>query len=86
MTDMHKKLMSDDVTPETTSMLPRAEFLNQSRPPSRLGVLGVDGLPPGSALLAVKRGPDAGSWFLLDRPITSAGRHPHSDIFSTMSR
>jgi pSer/pThr/pTyr-binding forkhead associated (FHA) protein len=37
-------------------------------------------LPSGSALLIVKRGPNAGSRFLLDRPVTSAGRHPDSDI------
>ncbi len=41
----------------------------------------VEGLPSGSALLVVKRGPNAGSRFLLDQPITSAGRHPNSDIF-----
>jgi pSer/pThr/pTyr-binding forkhead associated (FHA) protein len=35
----------------------------------------------GSALLVVKRGPNAGSRFLLDQPTTSAGRHPDSDIF-----
>jgi pSer/pThr/pTyr-binding forkhead associated (FHA) protein len=29
----------------------------------------------------VKRGPNAGSRFLLDRASTSAGRHPDSDIF-----
>ena len=29
----------------------------------------------------VKRGPNAGSRFLLDRSTTSAGRHPDSDIF-----
>lgn len=40
----------------------------------------VEGLPSGSALLIVKRGPNAGSRFLLDRPVTSAGRHPDSDI------
>ena len=40
----------------------------------------VEGLPSGSALLVVKRGPNAGSRFLLDRPVTSAGRHPDSDI------
>ncbi|EUA35508.1 oxoglutarate dehydrogenase inhibitor [Mycobacterium xenopi 3993] len=39
------------------------------------------GLPAGSALLVVKRGPNAGSRFLLDQPTTSAGRHPDSDIF-----
>ena len=27
------------------------------------------------------RGPNAGSQFLLDQPVTSAGRHPDSDIF-----
>jgi pSer/pThr/pTyr-binding forkhead associated (FHA) protein len=37
-------------------------------------------LPRGSALLVVKRGPNAGSRFLLDQPVTSAGRHPDSDI------
>jgi FHA domain len=38
-------------------------------------------LPQGSALLVVKRGPNAGSRFLLDQPTTTAGRHPNSDIF-----
>ena len=32
-------------------------------------------------MLVVKRGPNAGSRFLLDQPTTSAGRHPDSDIF-----
>jgi pSer/pThr/pTyr-binding forkhead associated (FHA) protein len=45
------------------------------------GVGEVEGLPSGSALLVVKRGPNAGSRFLLDQPVTSAGRHPDSDIF-----
>lgn len=41
----------------------------------------VDGPPSGSALLIVKRGPNAGSRFLLDQPVTSAGRHPGSDLY-----
>ncbi len=41
----------------------------------------LDALPPGSALLVVKRGPNAGSRFLLDADTTTAGRHPDSDIF-----
>src|SRR4051812_12002444 len=41
----------------------------------------VDSLPGGSALLVVKRGPNAGSRFLLGRGVTTAGRHPDSDIF-----
>ena len=43
-------------------------------------VSAVEGLPTGSALLVVKHGPNAGARFLLDRPITSAGRHAGSDI------
>ena len=35
----------------------------------------------GTALLVVKRGPNAGSRFLLDSDVTTAGRHPESDIF-----
>ena len=42
---------------------------------------GGESLPPGSALLVVKRGPNAGSRFLLDAETTTAGRHPESDIF-----
>jgi hypothetical protein len=38
-------------------------------------------LPPGTGLLVVLRGPNAGSRFLLDAEFTSAGRHPDSDIF-----
>lgn len=38
-------------------------------------------LPPGSALLVVKRGPNAGSRFALTADVVSAGRHPESDIY-----
>ena len=44
-------------------------------------VVGLDGLSAGSALLVVKRGPNAGSRFQLDRDKITAGRHPESDIF-----
>jgi len=67
--------------PETTSVF-RADFLSEAEPPAQdPGVSGVDALPEGAALLVVKRGPNAGSRFLLDRAVTSAGRHPDSDIF-----
>jgi pSer/pThr/pTyr-binding forkhead associated (FHA) protein len=67
--------------PETTSVF-RADFLaDAEQPVAEQPVSGIDALPPGSALLVVKRGPNAGSRFLLDRPTTSAGRHPDSDIF-----
>ncbi|MHB8511441.1 MAG: FHA domain-containing protein [Actinomycetota bacterium] len=41
----------------------------------------VDSLTPGQALLLIQRGSGAGSSFLLDKPIVSAGRNPSSDIF-----
>ena len=41
----------------------------------------VDALPPGSAMLVVQKGPSAGSRFLLDQDVVSAGRHPESEIF-----
>src|SRR5436305_2608009 len=36
----------------------------------------AESLPAGTALLVVKRGPNAGSRFLLDKELTSGGRHP----------
>lgn len=41
----------------------------------------VAALPSGSALLIVRRGPNAGARFLLDRDTTIAGRHPDAEIF-----
>ena len=43
--------------------------------------LPLDELEPGQALVVVRRGPNAGSNFLIDKDVTSAGRHPESDIF-----
>ncbi|WP_430332633.1 oxoglutarate dehydrogenase inhibitor Odhl [Rhodococcus sp. ACT016] len=72
-------------TPAETTSVFRADFLNEmdssTAQTAEAPVSGVEGLPAGSALLVVKRGPNAGSRFLLDQPTTSAGRHPDSDIF-----
>ena len=38
-------------------------------------------LAHGPGMLVVKRGPNAGSRFVLDLPVMSAGRHPDSDIY-----
>ena len=38
-------------------------------------------LEPGQALLVVKRGPNAGSTFLMEKDVTTAGRSPESDVF-----
>lgn len=43
--------------------------------------LDVSSAPPGTGMLVVKRGPNAGSRYVLDREVTTAGRHPDSDIF-----
>ena len=43
--------------------------------------VGFDGVPEGVGMLVVKRGPNAGSKFMLDAEVTRAGRHPESDIF-----
>lgn len=41
----------------------------------------VGALPSGAALLLVRSGPTAGSRYLLDADVTTAGRHPEADIF-----
>lgn len=41
----------------------------------------VDGLPDGLGMVVVKRGPNAGSRFVLEAEVTRAGRHPESEIF-----
>ena len=43
--------------------------------------LALEGLPGSAAMVVVKRGPNAGSKFVLDTDVTRAGRHPDSDIF-----
>jgi pSer/pThr/pTyr-binding forkhead associated (FHA) protein len=37
--------------------------------------------PPGVGILVVKRGPNIGSRFALEKDVVLAGRHPDSDIF-----
>ncbi len=68
--DATSVISSSGVLPETD-----AEFFAEAHQGA------VDALTPGSALLVVKRGPNAGSRFLLDQDATTAGRHPDSDIF-----
>ncbi|HET6186175.1 MAG TPA: FHA domain-containing protein [Trebonia sp.] len=66
---------------ETTSMISpiggEPEYGDEPSPDYSV----ADSLPPGTALLVVQRGPNAGSRFLLDDDFTSTGRHPDSDIF-----
>ena len=69
---------------ETTSVF-RADFIKEMESTGGFATTsadtGVERLSAGTALLVVKRGPNAGSRFLLDQATTSAGRHPDSDIF-----
>ena len=59
------------------------QVLREPQTPSSAegAVSGVQAPASGSAELVVKRGPNAGSRFVLSRPSTSAGRHPASDIY-----
>jgi hypothetical protein len=41
----------------------------------------LEELPSGMGMLFVRRGPNQGSSFMLDKTVTSVGRHPDSDIF-----
>jgi hypothetical protein len=66
---------------KTTGVLRREEEVE-----SLDGEVEVEGqveaeLEPGTALLVATRGPNQGARFLLDRDLTTVGRHPESDIF-----
>jgi len=83
VTEKRNDHASGEATADITSAL-RANFFEPDAPTTARAhgaVSGIDELPSDSALLAVKRGPNAGSRFVLDQPVTSAGRHPNSDIF-----
>ena len=68
---------------ETTSMIftgaetTEAELGDESAADTAV----IEALPPNTALLVVRRGPNAGSRFLLDSDLTEVGRRPDSDIF-----
>jgi pSer/pThr/pTyr-binding forkhead associated (FHA) protein len=68
---------------ETTSMIfTGAELADaDSGEVSAADADALEALPPETALLVVRRGPNAGSRFLLDSEVTEVGRRPDSDIF-----
>ncbi len=86
---LHGGTPAPERSSETTSTISisgleayEAEMTGQTAPPlSPEAQAAVDALPMGSALLVVRRGPNSGSRFLLDSELTTAGRHPQSDIF-----
>jgi pSer/pThr/pTyr-binding forkhead associated (FHA) protein len=69
-----------DSSADTTSIF-TSGLINSDADPAEEPLTGVEAMPAGSALLVVKRGPNAGSRFQLDKDLVSAGRHPDSDIF-----
>jgi pSer/pThr/pTyr-binding forkhead associated (FHA) protein len=38
-------------------------------------------VPEGKAVLVIKKGPESGARFILEKPVTTIGRHPQSEIF-----
>ena len=64
-----------------TFRAPAKSDLGDERALNEEDAAAVDALPSGSALLVVQRGPSAGSRFLLDTDVVTAGRHPDSEIF-----
>lgn len=73
--------------PETTSVLALGgdseseAAVDSDVAPDDPTVAMVERLQPGTGLLVVRRGPASGARFLLDSDLTTAGRHPDSDIF-----
>jgi pSer/pThr/pTyr-binding forkhead associated (FHA) protein len=72
--------VAEQSDPATTSVF-RAVSAGDLEKPGEQTLTGLEALRPGTALLVVKRGPNAGSRFQLDKSVVSAGRHPQSDIF-----
>ena len=72
-------------SPGNHILLSRADLLNEPSPLPTVGLCGAEGLPPGSALLVVKRGPNAGTRFLLDQPVRRHADIPAATFSSTKS-
>ncbi len=67
-------VLQDDTTLSFTPVEPHEESAEEAPSP------GSD-LLPGQALIVVKRGPNAGSTFLMDQDVMTLGRLPDSDLF-----
>jgi len=62
---------------ETTLTLSAVEAANEEDELERY----LDELAPGVGMLVVLHGPNAGSSYRLEQPVTTIGRHPDSDVF-----
>jgi Inner membrane component of T3SS, cytoplasmic domain/zinc-ribbon domain len=65
---------------EETTLSLTAELAERLELDEELGAALAE-LPEGMGMLVVRRGPNAGSRFVLDGEVTALGRHPDSDIF-----
>lgn len=79
------RVTESDYGSESTSIF-AGGLLSQGEPEaapesSESTLTGMEPVASGTALLVVKRGPNAGSRFILDKDVITAGRHPESDIF-----
>jgi pSer/pThr/pTyr-binding forkhead associated (FHA) protein len=72
--------LSEARTDETTATI-IAPVTPTAEPEDEDIALAASDLEAGSAVLVVRRGPNVGERFLLDRDVIRAGRHPDSDIF-----
>jgi FHA domain-containing protein/zinc ribbon protein len=68
-------LTTGDDTTATITFTPEERELEEDL------TVSLDELPEGVGMLVVRKGPNAGSKYLLDAEVTQAGRHPDSDIF-----
>jgi hypothetical protein len=72
-------LVAGEQAVEMTSTIALGALGLDAPEPAELPI--VESMPADTALLVVRRGPNAGSRFLLDTEVTTAGRAPDSDIF-----
>ena len=66
---------------DTTRTIPAVVDENQMEHAVEEAESSLDALPEGAAMLVVVRGDQAGARYLLNDDVTTAGRHPRSDIF-----
>jgi pSer/pThr/pTyr-binding forkhead associated (FHA) protein len=83
-TESNSEQHASSPEPADTSAFPSSDFAGSvadiaDLAPDERDVIAA--LPPHSALLIVRRGPDQGARYLLDHDVNIAGRHPDSDIF-----
>lgn len=69
--------LTDRDDDHTTKAIPVEEF----PPVDEEQVFEEAEIEPGTGMLLVRRGPNAGSRYVLDHPVTTVGRHPDSRVF-----